>query len=538
LCYSSDGAREVVTVKLKSLIRDDNARADAAGLPRTWLYDISQADNYDWCQCAQCQELITKEGANSATLLTFINRIAEDVEKEFPDVSLTTFAYMPTVKPPATIRPRPNVLIRWIDWGGFSVQPDSSKPLRTQKERVENLFAWGKLSPSLALWDYGLSGGLGGIAPAAVPFNPVPVLADDYRLLAEAGVSAQAFHESEDIDTWWLESNFKPLYNYMVLRLMANPSLNVSDEVQKFMEVYYGPAAKPMRALYDFLERQQEQLPPRDKINGNVSQIPYVTVPFYLRILADLTEAAAACARPEDKPYLQRVRRELAHTEFMLLANWDTLEKKSGPLPLDRAHLVEALKVAASDVMAGYSEKIRPLMEKKFAAGLDRFINPLPLPAEFAAVPRSEVLDLCLEDVSANEDDPGSPVGRAKKLPLPLNQPQGPPVFGTYDITSKTYGPGLKITEVPQDGQYHLYKLGRWTLNSFKARIYAHGSWGIGVQLGPYFDQPAGPAHNTYDIYISAKFTGPAYVVGSEDGENAFWIDRVLLLRAKDSPAK
>lgn len=530
LCYTSEGAREVVTAKLKAFIRQENAKADAAGLPRAWLYDVSQSDNYDWCQCPQCQELIKKEGANSATLLTFINRIAADVEKEFPGVCLTTFAYMPTVKPPATIRPRRNVIIRWIDWGGFSVSPDPSKPLRTQKERVENLLAWGKLSPGLALWDYGL----GGNPPAKVPFNPVPILADDYRLFAEAGVSGGVFHESEDLDTWWLESNFKPLYNYMALRLMANPTLNVSEEVQTFMDVYYGPAAKPMRALYDFLEREQEQLPAREKHNGNVSQIPYVTVPFYQRILADLVAAATACAGPEDKAYLQRVRREVAHTSFMLLANWDTLEKQSGPLPLDRAKLVESLKVAAADVMAGYSDKIRPQMEKKFAGGLDRFVNPLPLPAEFSNVPRTEVLDLFAEDVSANVDDPGSPVGRAKRLPLPLNQPQGPPVFGTYDVASKTYGPKLVITNVPQDGQYHIYKLGRWTINSIKSHIYAHGSWGIGVQLGPYFDQPAGPADNTYDIYVSAKFTGPAFIKGSSDTENGFWLDRVLLIRAND----
>ncbi|MCX6970716.1 MAG: DUF4838 domain-containing protein [Verrucomicrobia bacterium] len=532
LCYTSEGAREVVTAKLKSLIREDNAQKDAAGLPRTWLYDISQADNFDWCQCPQCQELIKKEGANSATLLTFINQIAEDIEKEFPDVYITTFAYMPTTKPPATIRPRRNVIIRWIDWGGFALAPDPSIPLRTQKERADNLLAWGKLSPGLALWDYGL----GGNSPASVPFNPVPVLADDYRLFAEAGVIAAAVQESEDLDTWWCESNFKPLYNYMVLRLMANPTLNVSDEVQTFMEVYYGPAAKPMRALYDFLEHEQEQLPSRDKHNGNVSQIPYITVPFFQRILAELDAAAAACAGPENKAYLQRVRREIAHTDFMLLADWDTLEKKSGPLPFDRAKLVESIKVAAADVMTGYSDTIRPIMEKKLA---DALKPPPPLPAEFSAVPRSEVLDLYSDAVYAQVDDPESLTGRTKKLTFPLNAALGPPTFGTYDPASKTYGPGLSIKNVPQDGQYHFHKIGRWTLNSFKSYIYsigAAGDWNVGpVELGPYFDQPAGPAYNTYDIYVSAKFTGPAYIKGSKDTENGFWVDRVLLIRANDS---
>ena len=534
LCYSSDGARQVILKKLKETIAEFNAGADKAGLPRPWLYDISQADNNDWCQCPQCRELIEKEGANSATLLTFINAIAADIEKEYPEVCITTFAYMPTVKPPRTIKPRQNVVIRWIDWGGFSLYPDTSKPLRTQKERAENLIAWSKISPRLAVWDYGL-----GNRPASIPYNPVPILADDLKFYSEFGVQA-FFLESEEKEPW-LEDNFKPLYDYMALRLMVKPQLPVSGEVDKFMQAYYGPAAKPMLELYKYLEAKQQELPEKKIISNNARTIPYLSVDFYQTVIKYLKDAETAVNVPESKTYLRHVRREFLLPYLSLLENWDILEKQTSSLPFDRIKLIEQLKLAGSDVLSAYPEKIRTKMQTTFNAKLNLIINPLPLPEEFSKMPKESVIDLFGETItgygmSPLVTDPDSKTGVGLRLPKAAFDKHGTdPKFGIYDPATKTYGPGLTVEFSPQDGKYHLYKLGRYTLTNSSASIYGHGSWFIGIKIGQNYDQAAGDAHNTYDVYVSAKFTGPAYIKGSKDTENGFWVDRVILVRAGDA---
>jgi len=49
------------------------------------------------------------------------------------------------------------------------------------------------------------------------------------------------------------------------------------------------------------------------------------------------------------------------------------------------------------------------------------------------------------------------------------------------------------------------------------------------------YDQTADAAGNTYDVYVSAKYTGPIYIDGSTDSDNGFWLDRVIPVR--ESPA-
>jgi hypothetical protein len=556
LCYSSEGARQVVLKKLKETIAEAYAQADKAGLPRPWLYDISQADNNDWCQCPQCRELIEKEGANSATLLTFINAIAADIEKEYPDVYITTFAYMPTVKPPKTIKARQNVVIRWIDWGGFSLSPDTSKPLRTQKERAENLIAWSKISPKLAVWDYGL-----GNRPAKIPYNPVPILADDLKFYAEVGVQA-FFLESEEKEPW-LEDNFKPLYDYMALRLMVKPQLPVSGEVDKFMQAYYGPAAKSMLELYKYLEAKQQELPEQKIISNNARMIPYNSVDFYQTVFKYLKNAEAAVNVPENKTYLRHVRREFLLPCLSLLENWDILEKQTSrsfledgrdaqgkhrqdacattPLPFDRTKLIEQLKLAVADVLSAYPEKIRTKIQATFTAKLNLTANPLPLPEEFSKLPKESVVDLFGEAItgygmSPLVTDPDSKTGFGLRLPKDAFDRYGTnPKFGIYDTATKAYGPSLTVDFPPQDGKYHLYKLGRYTLINSSASIYGHGSWFIGIKIGQNYDQAAGDAHNTYDVYVSAKLTGPDYINKSKESENGFWVDRVIMVRGGDA---
>ena len=534
LCYSSTGARQVVLKKLKETIAEANAGADQVGLPRPWLYDISQADNYQWCKCPKCRELIEKEGANSATLLTFINAIAEEIEKEYPDVCITTFAYMPTTKPPKTIKPRRNVIIRWIDWGGFTVSPDTSKPLRTQKERAENLIAWSKISPRLAVWDYGL-----GNRPAKIPYNPVPVLADDLKFYSEFGVQA-FFLESEEKEPW-LEDNFKPLYDYLALCLMVKPQLPVPGEVDKFMRAYYGPAAKPMLELYNYLAAKQQDLPEQKVIGNNARMIPYLSADFYQTVITHLAAAETAVNVPESKTYLRHVRREFLLPGLSLLENWDILEKQSSPLPFARTKLIEQLKLAVADVLSAYPEKIRTKMQATFAAKLNLTTNPLPLPEEFAKLPKDRVIDLFGEAItgygmSPFVTDPDSPTGFGFRLPKDAFDLHGTdPKFGIYDPTTKAHGPSLRVDDMPQDGKYHWYKLGRYTLANSSAFIYGHTSWFIAIKIGKSYDQAAGDAHNAYDIHVSAKFTGPAYIKDSKDSENGFWVDRVILVRTGDA---
>ena len=51
-------------------------------------------------------------GSTAASLLEFVNAIAEAIEKDHLNDFIDTLAYQYTRKPPQTIRPRRNVIVR------------------------------------------------------------------------------------------------------------------------------------------------------------------------------------------------------------------------------------------------------------------------------------------------------------------------------------------------------------------------------------------------------------------------------------------
>jgi len=107
LCLTNPDVIRIVTEKALSKLRSD---------PSMTLIDISQPDNNVYCTCDRCRSVDEEEGSHAGSLIYFINRVAEAVEKEFPHVLVETFAYNETTKPPKKTRVRENVIIRYCTY--------------------------------------------------------------------------------------------------------------------------------------------------------------------------------------------------------------------------------------------------------------------------------------------------------------------------------------------------------------------------------------------------------------------------------------
>lgn len=82
--------------------------------------------------------------------------------------------------------------------------------------------------------------------------------------------------------------------------------------------------------------------------------------------------------------------------------------------------------------------------------------------------------------------------------------------------------------EIPQDGKYHLYPIGRITVRE-GTTVWALEGGRLGVNVDRLHD-PEDPGGNEWDAWISLKLQGPAYVKDSTKANGA-WMDRVLLVR-------
>ncbi|MDD4697115.1 MAG: DUF4838 domain-containing protein, partial [Fermentimonas sp.] len=113
---------------------------------------ISQNDCYGACQCDKCQAIVKEEGSESGPLIRFVNVVAEEIEKEFPEIWVETLAYQYTRKAPLLVKPRKNVVIRLCTIECSFSQPlgegDHNKSLR------EDIESWSKIADNLFVWNY------------------------------------------------------------------------------------------------------------------------------------------------------------------------------------------------------------------------------------------------------------------------------------------------------------------------------------------------------------------------------------------------
>jgi len=145
LCCTNE---EVIRLCTEGVLK--GMRAD----PEGFVFSVSQNDTDKHCECDKCQALAKAEGSEGAPVLALVNRVAEAVEKEFPDTAVEPLAYQWTRHPPKTLRPRPNVIVRLC-----SIECCFSHPLATcdspaNRAFVKDLQGWAKISNRLWIWDY------------------------------------------------------------------------------------------------------------------------------------------------------------------------------------------------------------------------------------------------------------------------------------------------------------------------------------------------------------------------------------------------
>lgn len=117
-------------------------------------YGVSPNDWQNACECPACAEVDRRAKSRAGTLIAFVNRIAEEVEKTYPDVFIQTLAYSYTRRPPVGIVPRRNVQVCLC-----TIECDFSKSIpesrAIENRRVRHDFGvWGRSGCSLSVWDY------------------------------------------------------------------------------------------------------------------------------------------------------------------------------------------------------------------------------------------------------------------------------------------------------------------------------------------------------------------------------------------------
>lgn len=530
--------RGLIRENLLTLIRRDQRQAVQAGLPPPTIYDLSLNDNFDVSHDPVTRAFVEKHGSESAPLIDFINELADAVAEEFPEVRVQTLAYMQSQLPPTSgLKPAANVVIRWCDWsmGAVSPTPDPEPwhPLThpINAWRLQNLQAWGRLA-ALTVWDYGEP-----YTRANFPFTLVPNLKPDLTAFRDAGVVGVMIQN--DSGAPWLDGHFSALYHWLAAQLMWDVEADEEALINRFMDGYYGPAAPTMRAFYDDLEKLMRQLPSRQESRGSLAAIQGLTREFLLTLDTRLQAAQDAC-EPGSPAALNVLRERLTFDKFML-DNEAVLARKFGPddpFPFNREARISAFAEQSPVLLRGMKLSDRKTAEFTSAAerSLDVWRNPVDIPERFTHHPADQIVQFYWPDFEPYRtrvvEDAEAPSGRALRLNATDAETHArPPRFALYNRVNRQSGPGLNINrrELAGDSGYRWYRVGEWEIRP--GTIVHSQHWELSVDLGKAFVPSELPETNRWEVWVSAKFTGPAYDPASQAKENGLYLERVVLVR-------
>jgi hypothetical protein len=215
--------------------------------PNLQLISVDQNDGYGWCECPQCKALDDAEGSHSATVINFVNQIADTLSKTHPHIKLQTLAYAYTEKPPKTIRPHPNVTIRLCHYVYCSAHP--LEGCENQRTFVERLIAWGNIAQRLTIWDYFTD-----FAHYLLPFPNFELIKHDVRYYADhncVGLFAQGCNVPQNGG-----GEFSELRAWVFAQLMWDPHQDAQKLIDEFVFNVYGQAAPFIKTYIDMIHEK------------------------------------------------------------------------------------------------------------------------------------------------------------------------------------------------------------------------------------------------------------------------------------------
>ncbi|MBN1553151.1 MAG: DUF4838 domain-containing protein [Phycisphaerae bacterium] len=290
LCLSNPDVLAISIQQVREVLRK---------YPHVDRIDVSPNDGRGYCECDACRAYNQKHGnTQSASLLRFVNRIAEAIETEFPNVKVTTLAYLDTIQPPRNLKPRKNVIIRICTdshaWG------HCLEPITATQKFQSLMKAWAKTGAKMYVWDYTIN-----FRHYALPMPNMYVVGQNIRWLTAhnaKGILQQGDYQGPGAAR-------APLRCWVWARQLWNPKLDTKLLIHDFTYGYFGPAAEPMQAYYDLLWDMwiRNRDTTMKNVGGQKPDAPFFTPEFAAQATELFKKAEQST---EDPVILKRVRLE------------------------------------------------------------------------------------------------------------------------------------------------------------------------------------------------------------------------------------
>jgi len=258
LCYTCHGDAEELA-ELSDLVYNQLIN-DLAAQPTKSAITFTHEDTDGWCNCEACRADINKYKAKAATLIKFINPIAERVENwlknEFPgrNVTILIFAYIATLNAPCE-----RVNGEYVPTGSEMYLRDNVgvvyAPITAKYEvnfedelnvvQLEAMESWTKITKSMWYWTYSTD-----FNDYLAPYDGFSSMKDNYIIMLNHGAK-WSFNQAQGDEN--SPTHFTYLKAFLSSKLEWNVNQDVNQLTDEFFEHYFKDASSVMFDYYSQL---------------------------------------------------------------------------------------------------------------------------------------------------------------------------------------------------------------------------------------------------------------------------------------------
>ncbi len=236
------------------------------------IISLSKADNEFMCYCDLCvnHRKSFGEGNHSKEayeLLELLNKISADLHAggRYDNLYIDSLSYVWTLKAPVGMKADDHVIIRWAPiarcYGHYLDCPGSDDQINA--EYYPELVKWLDIAKHVWIWEYNIN-----FRSTIGPYANVDVVQHDIKLYKKLGVEG-IYMQSNDVHQR-TNVEFGDIRNYIVGRMLQDPSRDYENELAFYTYAYYGASGAKVREYQKYMERQmafhQMRYEERDKI--------------------------------------------------------------------------------------------------------------------------------------------------------------------------------------------------------------------------------------------------------------------------------
>ena len=470
----------------------------------------------DWpgsfCYCPECRKLEAKYGCIGGPLYDYILELCPYLKQNYPGIVISTLAYRKAQSeaPPKNI---PHMPDNWIcDFAPIDDSETQSLDGPQNHGTLKNLQDWHKISNNISYWFY---------ICIPQPYGVYKRIQRDLQIANQNGVQNMALCGSGSAEIFELQQ-------YLFMKLMQNPDMNVKKAIAEYTDFRYGAAAPLMREYIEELETLWEKSSAFIAWDSRPTAIPYAAVEKLLQWeknydkMLELTKDSPA--------HNKNVRIARIGLDVFLVSKLAGKPNTIDLNPIIKRSLDLLSEIVSVQRIGKWNANIyRTILED---GELYSKLKDKSLPPELKN-PKPEKVQRLL--VKGNFKDSDSSAGSVVKTLLDkstgvaVEKDKGIP-YGYYDRQGKKFDMQGKIElkDIVPD-KYKLYYLGR-TMISNDSIIWI-GSWYYPYSIGRF--SQVGNEKIKYDIYATLKFSGPSF--GSNDSDtDAVYKDQLLIVEVSE----